>query len=257
MAFILVGSPLIERIPLAALVGVMFMVVIGTFAWRSFQVMTRVPRSDALVIVLVTIVTVLTDLATAVVIGVVISSLVYAWNASRRMRDTTVNEPSNSDVKVYRVFGPLFFGSVASFTELFNPESDPDTVVIDFMDSRVVDHSGLQAIEALATQYQAHGTTLKLRHLSKDCRDLLNKAGQLVEPDADDPSYGVAVDYDVQMADCTLGISPRRSGAATVGMAETCAGARPSPHRGSQAAPGRNRCPAFRPRFSRRSRSRS
>ncbi len=205
LGFILFASPLIERIPLAALVGVMFMVVIGTFAWRSFQVMTRVPRSDALVIVLVTIVTVLTDLATAVVIGVIISALVYSWNAATRMRATTVNEPSVKNVKVYSVFGPLFFGSVASFNELFDPENDPETVIIDFMDSRVVDHSGLQAIDALAAKYQAHGTTLKLRHLSKDCRELLARAGQLVEPEPDDPSYGVAVDYGVNFGRLSTG----------------------------------------------------
>ncbi|HEY8594837.1 MAG TPA: SulP family inorganic anion transporter, partial [Devosiaceae bacterium] len=160
LSFILFGSSLIERIPLAALVGVMFMVVIGTFAWRSIQIMARVPRSDALVIVLVTVVTVMTDLATAVVIGVIISALVYAWNASTRMRATTVNAPSDPDVKVYRVHGPLFFGSVASFAELFDPKKDPATVVVDFMESRVVDHSGLQAIEALAARYNAIGKTL-------------------------------------------------------------------------------------------------
>lgn len=199
LAFILFASSLIERIPLAALVGVMFMVVIGTFAWRSISIMTRVPRSDALVIVLVTFVTVITDLATAVVIGVIISALVYAWNASTRMRATTVNEARNKEVKVYRLYGPLFFGSVASFSELFDPRNDPATVIIDFMESRVVDHSGLQAIDALAAKYQAHGTTLKLRHLSKDCKELLTRAGQLVEPEPDDPSYGVAVDYGVKL----------------------------------------------------------
>lgn len=205
LMFILFGSGLIERIPLAALVGVMFMVVIGTFAWRSFQIMTRVPRSDALVIVLVTIVTVFTDLATAVVAGVIISALVYAWNSSTRMRATTVNEPGHKDVKVYRVYGPLFFGSVESFNTLFDPENDPATVIIDFMDARVVDHSGLQAIDALAAKYQEHGTTLKLRHLSPDCQALLEKAGQLIEPNPDDPSYGIAVDYGVNFGRLSAG----------------------------------------------------
>lgn len=195
LAFILVGAPLIERIPLAALVGVMFMVVIGTFAWRSIRIMSRVPLSDALVIVVVTIVTVMTDLATAVVIGVIISALVYAWNASTRMGATTDNASDNPNVKIYRVRGPLFFGSIASFNDLFDPQHDPDTVIIDFMESRVVDHSGLQAIEALAEKYLTHGTTLKLRHLSPDCQQLLSRAGQLIEPNPDDPSYGVAADY--------------------------------------------------------------
>ena len=197
LGFVVFTSGLIEQIPLAALVGVMFMVVIGTFAWRSITIMARVPRADALVIILVTIVTVMTDLATAVVVGVIISALVYAWQASTHMYATTVNRPDDPNVKVYRLFGPLFFGSVESFNQIFNPESDPPTVVIDFMDSRVMDHSGLQAIDALAAKYQANGTRLKLRHLSRDCRDLLAKAGQLIEPDTDDPSYGVAVDYDI------------------------------------------------------------
>ncbi len=198
LAFILFASGLIEAIPLAALVGVMFMVVIGTFAWRSIRIMAKVPLSDSLVIVLVTIVTVLTDLATAVVVGVIISALVYSWNASTRMRATTSHVETNSDVKIYRLYGPLFFGSIESFNSLFNPKSDPKTVIIDFLESRVVDHSGLQAIDALAEKYQANGTVLKLRHLSKDCQVLLNKAGQLVEPDKSDPQYGVAVDYSIR-----------------------------------------------------------
>ena len=205
LAFIVFASGLIEQIPLAALVGVMFMVVIGTFAWRSITIMARVPRADALVIVLVTVVTVMTDLATAVVVGVIISALVYAWQASTHMYATTVNRPSDPGVKVYRLFGPLFFGSVESFNQIFDPENDPPTVIIDFMDSRVMDHSGLQAIDALAAKYQAHGTRLKLRHLSRDCRDLLSKAGQLIEPEPDDPSYGVAVDYDVDFGRLSTG----------------------------------------------------
>ncbi|VAW13574.1 Sulfate permease, partial [hydrothermal vent metagenome] len=198
LGFILFASGLIEAIPLAALVGVMFMVVIGTFAWRSIRIMAKVPLSDSLVIVLVTIVTVLTDLATAVVVGVIISALVYSWNASTRMRATTSRVESNSDVKIYRLYGPLFFGSIESFNSLFDPKNDPKTVIIDFLESRVVDHSGLQAIDALAEKYQANGTVLKLRHLSKDCQVLLNKAGQLVEPDKSDPQYGVAVDYSIR-----------------------------------------------------------
>ncbi len=198
LSFILFASGLIERIPLAALVGVMFMVVIGTFAWRSIRIMARVPLSDALVIVLVTVVTVLTDLATAVVVGVIISALVYSWNASTRMRATIDTSNADPDVKIYRLYGPLFFGSIESFNALFDPENDPKTVIIDFMESRVVDHSGLQAIDALAEKYQSRGTRLKLRHLSKDCQALLNRAGQLVEPDGSDPDYGVAVDYTIR-----------------------------------------------------------
>jgi SulP family sulfate permease len=164
-----------------------------------------VPFSDSLVILVVTIVTVWTDLATAVVVGVIISALVYSWNASTRMRATTDIEPTHKDVKIYRLFGPLFFGSVESFSELFDPENDPETVIIDFLESRVVDHSGLQAIDALAERYQKAGTGLKLRHLSKDCQALLNRAGQLVEPDSSDPSYGVAVDYAIRHGQLNTG----------------------------------------------------
>ena len=205
LGFIVFASGLIEAIPLAALVGVMFMVVIGTFAWRSIRIMARVPLSDSLVIVLVTIVTVMTDLATAVVVGVIISALVYSWNASTRMRATIGTDELDPDTKVYKLYGPLFFGSVESFNSLFDPVNDPETVIIDFLESRVVDHSGLQAIDALAEKYQANGTTLKLRHLSKDCQVLLNKAGQLVEPGKADPQYGLAVDYSIRHGQLNAG----------------------------------------------------
>jgi len=198
LAFILFASSLIEQIPLAALVGVMFMVVIGTFAWRSIQIMVRIPRADAFVIVLVTVVTVATDLATAVVVGVIVAALVYAWNASTRMHATTPGYHEGDKEKIYKLEGPLFFGSIESFSVLFDPKEDPETVIIDFAGSRVVDHSGLQAIEALAAKYEANGTTLKLRHLSNDCKVLLKNAGQLVEPAEDDPKYDVATDYSLQ-----------------------------------------------------------
>lgn len=198
LIFILFASQWIELIPLAALVGVMFMVVIGTFAWRSIQIMMRIPRADAFVIVLVTVVTVATDLATAVVVGVIVSALVYAWNASTRMHANTPGYHEGDKEKIYKLEGPLFFGSIESFMALFDPKEDPETVIIDFAGSRVVDHSGLQAIEALAAKYEANGTKLKLRHLSNDCKTLLKKAGQLVEPAEDDPEYAVATDYDLQ-----------------------------------------------------------
>ena len=198
LIFIMFASQWIELIPLAALVGVMFMVVIGTFAWRSIQIMTRIPLNDAFVIVLVTAVTVMTDLATAVVVGVIVSALSYAWNASTRMHATTPGYHEGDKEKIYKLEGPLFFGSVESFNALFDPKDDPEIVIIDFAGSRVVDHSGLQAIEALAAKYEANGTTLKLRHLSRDCKSLLSKAGQLVERAEDDPEYAVATDYDLQ-----------------------------------------------------------
>ncbi|MBD8893992.1 SulP family inorganic anion transporter [Labrenzia suaedae] len=194
LSFILVASPLIERIPVAALVGVMFMVVIGTFAWTSLKIMHRIPMTDAIVIVLVTGVTVYSDLAVAVVVGVIISALAYAWNAASRINARTGT--SKEGWKVYRLSGPLFFGSTTRFQDLFDINGDPEDVVIDFIDSRVVDHSGLEAIDALASKYDAAGKRLHLRHLSRDCQKLLTKAGPLVEVSVlEDPDYEVAVDY--------------------------------------------------------------
>ncbi|MDI3336814.1 SulP family inorganic anion transporter [Defluviimonas aestuarii] len=195
LSFILFASPLIEQIPLAALVGVMFMVVIGTFAWQSFRVLRKVPRVDAVVIVLVTAITVATDLATAVVAGVIVSALAYAWQNAKRIHATTAEEDG---AKVYRIEGPLFFGSTDGFSEIFAPETDPDRVIVDFDGSRVADQSALAAIEALAARYEAQGKTLVLRHLSRDCHALLNRAGQLMVDSEDDPDYGIAVDYDVK-----------------------------------------------------------
>ena len=198
LSFILFASPLIEMIPLAALVGVMFMVVIGTFAWNSLRIMRRIPLTDAFVIVLVTIVTVMFDLAVAVVVGVIVSALAYAWNNARRIHATTRTSNTVDGAKVYEIDGPLFFGSAEGFAELFTPAEDPDTVIIDFARSRVVDQSALQAIEDIASKYQAVGKTVQLRHLSRDCHALLNRAGQLMIDSDDDPDYGLAVDYGVR-----------------------------------------------------------
>ncbi|UWQ73815.1 SulP family inorganic anion transporter [Leisingera sp. M658] len=198
LAFIVVASPLIEQIPLAALVGVMFMVVIGTFAWNSFKVMTKVPLMDAFVIVLVTVVTVMTDLAIAVVVGVIVSALAYAWNNARRIHAYTRESESDKGAKVYEIEGPLFFGSTDGFIELFDVAGDPDHVIVDFARSRVVDQSALQAIEALAGKYEAEGKSVMLRHLSRDCHQLLTKAGHLMVDSDDDPDYEIAVDYSVK-----------------------------------------------------------
>lgn len=204
LSFILFASGLIEQIPLAALVGVMFMVVIGTFAWKSLMIMRRIPRKDALLIVLVTAVTVMTDLAVAVIVGVILSALFYAWNAATRMH--AVSGIDVSGAKIYSLDGPLFFGSTESFLSQFTPKEDPDRVVIDFMNSRVVDHSGLQAIESLATRYDELGKRLQLRHLSRDCKALLGRAGQLVEErDGEDPEYGIATDYDLKIGQVGTG----------------------------------------------------
>jgi SulP family sulfate permease len=193
LLFILVGSSLIEKIPLAALIGVMFIVVIGTFEWSSFRIMGKVPRSDALILVMVSGVTVLTDLAVAVVVGVIVSALVFAWEHAKFIRIEAREDHKGSTV--YAVTGPLFFGSVTSFLERFDPQADNDDVVIDFARSRVADHSGLEAIDTLAERYLNAGKTLHLVHLSDECRKLLKKAGNMVEVNViEDPKYFVAED---------------------------------------------------------------
>jgi len=193
LVFILVGSALIEIIPLAALIGVMFIVVIGTFEWSSFRIMGKVPRSDALILVLVSGVTVATDLAVAVVVGVIVSALVFAWEHAKFIRIEAREDHKGSTV--YAVTGPLFFGSVTSFLERFDPQQDNDDVVIDFARSRVADHSGLEAIDTLADRYLSAGKTLHLVHLSDECRKLLKKAGNMVEVNViEDPKYFVAED---------------------------------------------------------------
>ncbi|WP_415295671.1 SulP family inorganic anion transporter [Candidatus Pelagibacter sp. Uisw_113] len=199
LIFILYTSSYIEMIPIAALVGVMFMVVIGTFAWNSLKILFFVPKSDALVIVLVTVVTVLEDLAVAVIVGVIVSALVFAWKSASRIR--AVERPSvrEKGAKVYEIEGPLFFSSTDSFLELFKPEEDPEVVIIDFAGSKVIDQSALKAIEDIADKYNSFGKKVKLRHLTRDCHRLLSRAGQLVVDSDDDPDYGIAVDYDVKL----------------------------------------------------------
>lgn len=198
LAFILVASPLIEQIPLAALVGVMFMVVIGTFAWRSLRIMRKIPLTDAAVIVLVTATTVKFDLATAVIVGVIVSALAYAWNNAKRIRILSHDSIRVPGAKTYEIEGPLFFGSTHGFAELFDADADPDIVIVDFLRSRIVDQSALQAIEDLAAKYEAQGKELRLRHLSPDCHKLLKHAGQLMVEADDDPDYQVAADYSVR-----------------------------------------------------------
>ena len=196
LVFILFASGLIEQIPLAALVGVMFMVVIGTFAWNSLTILRKVPPMDAFVTILVTIVTVMTDLATAVVVGVIVSALAYSWNNAKRIYANT--HETADGAKVYKINGPLFFGSSDGFAELFKIDTDPELVIIDFEGSRVVDQSALQAIEAVAGKYEDAGKRIQLRHLSRDCHNLLSKAGHLMVDSDDDPDYELAVDYSVR-----------------------------------------------------------
>lgn len=198
LSYILFAANYIELIPIAALTGVMFMVVIGTFAWTSIKTLRRVPRADAVVTVAVTIVTVWQDLAIAVVVGVIMSALVYAWNAAKRINASVRPSVREAGALVYEINGPLFFGSISAFMQLFQIDNDPETVIIDFANSRVVDQSALQAIEDVASKYAAVGKSVQLRHLSHDCQMLLRKSGQLILDSADDPDYGIAADYDVQ-----------------------------------------------------------
>ena len=193
LLFILVASSLIEQIPLAALIGVMFIVVIGTFEWSSFRIIRKVPRSDACILIVVSGVTVATDLAVAVIVGVIVSALVFAWDHAKHIRIEAKEDHKGSTV--YAVTGPLFFGSVTSFLEHFDPKTDNDDVIIDFARSRVADHSGLEAIDTLAERYLNSGKTLHLVHLNKECKKLLKKAKGLVEVNViEDPQYFVADD---------------------------------------------------------------
>jgi len=193
LGFILFASGLIEQIPLAALVGVMFIVVIGTFEWSSFRIVKKVPKADAFVIILVSGVTVISDLAIAVVVGVIVSALVFAWEHAKHVlvhRSTASNGST-----VYDVNGPLFFGSVANFLEQFDMDNDADDVIVEFKHSRVVDHSAIEAIDTLAERYLSRGKTMHLRHLNSECKQLLTKAGSLVEINLiEDPDYHIASD---------------------------------------------------------------
>ncbi|MFW2439125.1 MAG: SulP family inorganic anion transporter [Arenicellales bacterium] len=193
LAFILYASGLIEMIPLAALTGVMFMVVIGTFEWSSFRIIGKIPLSDAFILILVSGVTVATDLAIAVVVGVIVSALVFAWQHAKHINvKSYINEMEG---KVYELEGPLFFASVKNFQDLFDPKNDPDDVVVEFQNSRVYDHSAIEAIDTLAERYLNVEKRLHLRHLSPECIKLLKKAGDLVEVNMiEDPRYHVADD---------------------------------------------------------------
>ncbi|WP_100656197.1 SulP family inorganic anion transporter [Alteromonas flava] len=193
LGFILFAAPLIEMIPLAALVGVMFVVVIGTFEWASFRIIRGVNKEDAFVLFLVTAVTVIADLAIAVVVGVIVSALVFAWKHATHIVAKTHTDKDGW--KVYELEGPLFFGSVSYFKGLFDPQNDPQDVVIDFNDSRIWDSSGIDALDGLADKYEQNGKKLHIRHISPECRTLLVKANKYVEMNVnEDPRYKVATD---------------------------------------------------------------
>jgi len=196
LCFILFGAPLIEQMPIAALVGVMFMVVIGTFAWSSFRVLRKIPVSDAFVLIAVSAITVWQDLAIAVIAGVIISALVFAWKNAMMIRAR--KRLKEDGTKVYEIWGPLFFGSVQSFHSKFNPKEDPESIEIDFIESRVSDHSGIEAVRNITNKYLDQGKKVKLTHLSPECTMLLLKANKefasLIESSIDDPRYHVVTD---------------------------------------------------------------
>jgi SulP family sulfate permease len=193
LSFIMFASGLIEMIPMAALVGVMFIVVIGTFEWSSLRLIGKIPKNDTFVLVLVSGVTVFTDLAIAVVVGVIVSALFFAWEHASHIHVKSYDDEKGT--RVYELHGPLFFGSVKNFLDLFTPADDPDDVIIEFQNSRVADHSAIEAIDNLAEKYIKAGKKLHLRHLSIECTELLTKAGDLVEVNMmEDPTYHIADD---------------------------------------------------------------
>ena len=196
LCFILFGAPLIEQIPIAALVGVMFMVVVGTFAWSSFRIIRKIPISDAIVLIVVSAVTVWQDLAIAVVVGVIISALVFAWKNAIMIRARKRIKADGT--KVYEIWGPLFFGSVQNFSSKFDIKNDPMDIEIDFIESKVNDHSGIEAIDNIVKKYIKAGKRVQLTHLSPECKILLLKAdpafNKIIESSIDDPRYYVVTD---------------------------------------------------------------
>jgi SulP family sulfate permease len=194
LAFILFASGLIEQVPIAALVGVMFMVVFGTFAWSSFRIMNKIPRTDVFVLILVSGMTVIFDLAIAVISGVIVSALVFSWENAKRIRAR--KRTKEDGTKIYEIWGPLFFGSITAFNDKFDVKIDPECVEIDFIESRVSDHSAIEAIFNLVTKYKEAGKSIYLKHLSEDCKVLLYKSSPIFKDviieAIDDPRYHLA-----------------------------------------------------------------
>lgn len=191
LIIILVGAPFIEKIPMAALVGVMMMVAISTFQWVSISIINKMPRSDIFVGITVALITIiLHNLALAVLVGVIISALVFAWDNAKRIRARKYTDENG--IKYYQILGPLFFGSVTTFIDKFDPVNDPDQVVIDFKESRIVDMSAIDALDKLSKKYTQQNKKLHLRHLSEDCRKMLKNAEAVIEVNIqDDPTYKV------------------------------------------------------------------
>lgn len=194
LVFIMFGANLIEKVPMAALTGLMIMVALGTFEWASLRTFKRMPKSDVLVMILVTLVTVfLHNLALAVLVGVIISALVFAWDNAKRIRARKYIDEKG--IKHYEIYGPLFFGSVTLFNEKFEVLEDPDEVIIDFKESRVVDMSAIEALNKITGRYHKVGKKVHLRHLSEDCRRLLTNADAIIDVNVlEDPTYKLAID---------------------------------------------------------------
>jgi len=192
--FVMFGANLIEQVPMAALTGLMIMVAIGTFEWSSLRAFNKMPKSDVFVMVTVTLVTVLLhNLALAVILGVIIAALVFAWDNAKRIRAR--KSIDQKGVKHYEIYGPLFFGSIAAFNEKFDPVNDPREVIIDFRESRVVDMSAIEALNKITERYLKLGKKLHLRHLSQDCQVLLKNADKIIDVNVlEDPNYKVLVD---------------------------------------------------------------
>ncbi|OPX26516.1 MAG: sodium-independent anion transporter [Campylobacteraceae bacterium 4484_166] len=189
-------TDLLNIIPIAILVGIMWMVAIGTFEWSSFSRITKMPQSDAFVLVTVTIVTIFFDLAIAVISGVIISALVFAWNHAKVTTHTHREDTDDGgEVKIYEFDGPLFFGSVTAFLNEFDVQHDPKSVVLDFKNARVMDISGVEAIDAITKKYIQEGKTVKIRHLSEECKAIMHNAKQFCTFEEDDPKYKVAYDF--------------------------------------------------------------
>lgn len=194
LVFVMFGSGIIEKVPMAALTGLMIMVAVGTFEWASLRTFTKMPKSDIIVMVLVTLVTaILHNLALAVIIGVIIAALVFAWDNAKRIRARkSVDE---NGAKHYEIYGPLFFGSVTAFNEKFDVLNDPDEVIIDFAESRVVDMSAIEALNKITERYHKVGKKVHLKHLSSDCKKLLKNAEEIIDVNVmEDPTYKVVVD---------------------------------------------------------------
>jgi len=196
LCFVLFGAPLIEQIPIAALVGVMFMVVIGTFAWSSFRILHKIPRTDAVVLIAVSAITVWQDLAIAVIAGVIMSALSFAWKSATMIRAR--KRTKEDGTKVYEIWGPLFFGSTTGFNSKFEVSTDPSHVEIDFIESKVGDHSGVEALHNISNKYLEAGKKVTLTHLSPDCKAMLLKWNPefktIIKDAIDDPRYHVVTD---------------------------------------------------------------